>query len=80
MPDLSPVHITTRSGDVRVMTEEGIELSVEGGTVEQHDDGTIHVRRAPSASRIESRREVNITSPRSVLIDRFMTRCGPVSG
>jgi DUF4097 and DUF4098 domain-containing protein YvlB len=55
MPDLAPVHITTRSGDVRVLTEEGIELSVDGGTIEQHDDGTIHVRRAPSASKIEVR-------------------------
>jgi DUF4097 and DUF4098 domain-containing protein YvlB len=55
MVDPAPVHISTRNGDVRVLTEPGIELSVDGGTFEKHDDGTIYVRRAPSASKIEVR-------------------------
>ena len=55
MPDPSPVHITTRSGNVRVQTAEGAVLSVDGGTIEARDDGTMHVRRAPSAGAIEVR-------------------------
>lgn len=55
MPDPDSVHISTRSGDVRVLAEEGAELSVEGGTIERHDDGTIHVHRAPTSSTIEVR-------------------------
>ncbi|HEY5173654.1 MAG TPA: DUF4097 family beta strand repeat-containing protein [Acidimicrobiia bacterium] len=55
MPDPSLVHITTRSGNVRVQTAEGAALSVEGGTIEARDDGTVHVRRAPSAGVIEVR-------------------------
>ncbi len=55
MPDPDSVHISTRSGDVRVLAEEGADLSVEGGTIERHDDGTIHVRRAPTSSSIEVR-------------------------
>ena len=55
MPAPDSVHISTRSGDVSVLTEEGAELSVEGGTIEHHDDGTIHIRRAPTSSTIEVR-------------------------
>lgn len=53
MPDSAPVHITTRSGNVRVEVTPGVELSVIGGTTERRDDGSIHVRRAPSSSKIE---------------------------
>ena len=38
----------------RVAGEPG-EFSVEGGTIERHDDGTIHIRRGPTSSSIEVR-------------------------
>ncbi|HEV7525599.1 MAG TPA: DUF4097 family beta strand repeat-containing protein [Acidimicrobiia bacterium] len=53
MPDPAPVNITTRSGHVRVVASEGAELSVDGGTIGLVDDGSIRIRRAPSASTIE---------------------------
>ena len=44
MPDSAPVHITTRSGNVRVeAVASATELAVDGGTIEVHDDGSIHV-------------------------------------
>jgi len=49
----APVHITTRSGNVRVeAATTTTALSVQGGTTEVHDDGSIHVHRAPSESTI----------------------------
>jgi DUF4097 and DUF4098 domain-containing protein YvlB len=53
MPDPAPLHITTRSGNVRVQATGQNELSVEGGQVERHDDGTLHIRRAPDSESIE---------------------------
>jgi DUF4097 and DUF4098 domain-containing protein YvlB len=53
MPDPVPLHITTRSGDVRVLAEGDHALAVVGGTVERRDDGTLHIRRAPSAASME---------------------------
>jgi DUF4097 and DUF4098 domain-containing protein YvlB len=57
MPDSSrlhvPLRITTRSGSVRVIAEESGDLVVDGGTIEQNDDGSLHIRRAPSAGTIE---------------------------
>ena len=55
MPDPAPIHITTRSRDVLVQAAGDTELSVEGGTIERRDDGTVHIRRAPDASSIEVR-------------------------
>jgi DUF4097 and DUF4098 domain-containing protein YvlB len=53
MPDSAPVHITTRTGHVRVEADAAqTELAVSGGTTEVHDDGSIHVHRAPSESTI----------------------------
>jgi DUF4097 and DUF4098 domain-containing protein YvlB len=51
--DSPPLNITTRSGDIRVTAIDGAALSVVGGTVEYLDDGTAHIRRAPSADKIE---------------------------
>jgi DUF4097 and DUF4098 domain-containing protein YvlB len=53
MPDPAPLKITTRSGNVRVQVVPGAELAVISGTSERLDDGTIHIRRAPSESVIE---------------------------
>jgi DUF4097 and DUF4098 domain-containing protein YvlB len=53
MPDPAPLHITTRAGNVRVLAAGDHELSVEGGTIERRDDGSLHIRRAPSAGSIE---------------------------
>jgi DUF4097 and DUF4098 domain-containing protein YvlB len=53
MVDPAPLKITTRSGTVRVIASEGAALSVEGGSIETRDDGTLHIRRAPSSSTIE---------------------------
>ena len=53
MPDSAPVHVTTRNGRVRVVATDGAALSVEGGTIEHHEDGTMHVRRAPSSRALE---------------------------
>jgi DUF4097 and DUF4098 domain-containing protein YvlB len=55
MADPPLVHISTRSGHVRVEAGEGFELAVEGGTIERHDDGGIYIRRAPSSGSIEVR-------------------------
>jgi DUF4097 and DUF4098 domain-containing protein YvlB len=55
MPDPAPLHITTRSGDVRVHAEGDAALSVEGGTIERQDDGTLHIRREPDTNSIEVR-------------------------
>jgi DUF4097 and DUF4098 domain-containing protein YvlB len=44
------VHITTRSGNVRVVG--GRDLAVEGGLIDRHDDGSVYVRRDPDASEI----------------------------
>ncbi len=49
----APLKITTRSGDVRVRAVANGELTVVHGTTEVLDDGTIHIRRAPSESVIE---------------------------
>jgi len=49
----APLKITTRSGDVRVNAVADGELTVLRGTTEVLDDGTIHIRRAPSESVIE---------------------------
>lgn len=56
MADPAPVHITTRGGKVRVEAAAGHELSVDGGAIELHDDGSIHIRRDPSAGAIEVHR------------------------
>jgi DUF4097 and DUF4098 domain-containing protein YvlB len=53
MPDPAPLHITTRSGNIRVVADGHRELAVEGGIVERQDDGTLRIRRAPSADVIE---------------------------
>jgi DUF4097 and DUF4098 domain-containing protein YvlB len=53
MPDPAPLKITTRSGDVQVRVVAGRELNVIRGTTEQLEDGTIHIRRAPSDNVIE---------------------------
>jgi DUF4097 and DUF4098 domain-containing protein YvlB len=55
MPDPAPLKITTRSGDVHVQVVAGAELAVLRGTSERLDDGTIHIRRAPSDNVIEVR-------------------------
>jgi DUF4097 and DUF4098 domain-containing protein YvlB len=56
MPDPAPVHITTRSGKVRVeAAATQTELAVIGGTTEVHEDGSIHIRRAPSENTIHIR-------------------------
>jgi DUF4097 and DUF4098 domain-containing protein YvlB len=55
MPEPAPIHITTRSRDVLVHAKPDTELSVEGGTIERQDDGSLHIRRAPDASSIEVR-------------------------
>jgi DUF4097 and DUF4098 domain-containing protein YvlB len=55
MPVPAPVHVTTRSGMVRVAAVEGSELSVIGGTIEPRPDGGVDIRRAPSAKTIEVR-------------------------
>lgn len=52
MPEPAPLHITTRSGKVRVDASAGTELSIEGGRAETHDDGTVHIRREPSSGTI----------------------------
>jgi DUF4097 and DUF4098 domain-containing protein YvlB len=51
MPD--SLKITTRSGDVHVRVIAGGELNIIRGTRETLEDGTIHIRRAPSDSVIE---------------------------
>jgi DUF4097 and DUF4098 domain-containing protein YvlB len=53
MPDPAPLHITTRSGNVRVQVTADDELSVEGGSIERQEDGTLHIRRAPDSDSIE---------------------------
>jgi len=53
MPDPEPLHITTRSGNVHVQADGDHALSVEGGSIEREDDGSLHIRRAPTASSIE---------------------------
>jgi DUF4097 and DUF4098 domain-containing protein YvlB len=56
MPDPAPVHITTRSGAVRVEADATTsDIAVIGGIVERHDDGSIHIHRAPSESTIDVR-------------------------
>jgi DUF4097 and DUF4098 domain-containing protein YvlB len=53
MPDSAPIHITTRSGTVRVVATPGAELAVVGGTTEPRDDGGVDIRRAESSSSID---------------------------
>jgi DUF4097 and DUF4098 domain-containing protein YvlB len=53
MPDPAPLKITTRTGTVHVRVVANAELAVMGGTTEELENGTIHIRRAPSASVIE---------------------------
>jgi DUF4097 and DUF4098 domain-containing protein YvlB len=53
MADPAPLKITTRSGNVRVRAVPNGQLTVIRGTAEVLDDGTIHIRRAPSDSAIE---------------------------
>jgi DUF4097 and DUF4098 domain-containing protein YvlB len=53
MPEPAPLKITTRTGDVHVRAVANAELTVIGGTTEELENGTIHIRRAPSASVIE---------------------------
>jgi len=55
MSDPAPVHVSTRSGRVRVVATPGTVLSVDGGTIDPHEDGTLHVRRSPTANSIEVR-------------------------
>jgi len=45
--------ITTRSGNVQVRAVPNGELTIIRGTAEVLEDGTIHIRRAPSDSAIE---------------------------
>jgi DUF4097 and DUF4098 domain-containing protein YvlB len=53
MPDPAPLKITTRSGDVHVRVVANGDLAVIRGTSETLENGTIHIRRAPSESVIE---------------------------
>ncbi len=55
MTDSVVVHITTRTGKVRVEANDGPEVSVEGGTIERHQDGTLHIRRASWSGSIDVR-------------------------
>jgi DUF4097 and DUF4098 domain-containing protein YvlB len=53
MPEPAPLKITTRSGNVQVRAVPDSPLVVTGGTTEELDNGTIHIRRSPSESVIE---------------------------
>jgi len=55
MADPPALHVTTRSGHVRVAAVVGATLEVSGGTTETQDDGSIRIRRAPDADTIEVR-------------------------
>jgi DUF4097 and DUF4098 domain-containing protein YvlB len=44
MDDSGPLHISNRSGAIRVEAEPGVELEVTGGRVERDDEGVLHVR------------------------------------
>jgi len=57
MADPTPtrVHISTRSGKVHVFAADGVDLTVDGGTMEARADGSIEVRRAHDARMIELR-------------------------
>jgi DUF4097 and DUF4098 domain-containing protein YvlB len=47
-----PLNVSTRSGNVRVEAEPGVELSIEGGQVVREHDGALEIRRNGSASEI----------------------------
>jgi DUF4097 and DUF4098 domain-containing protein YvlB len=53
MPIPAPLKITSRSGNVHVRVVPGGGLVVISGTTEELENGTIHIRRAPSDSVIE---------------------------
>jgi DUF4097 and DUF4098 domain-containing protein YvlB len=55
MADATVVHITTRTGKVRVEATETSEISVDGGTIERRDDGTLHITRASWSGSIDVR-------------------------
>ncbi len=55
MTDSAVVHITTRTGKVRVEATDTPELSVDGGMIERHDDGTLHITRASWSGSIDVR-------------------------
>jgi len=55
MPEAAAIHVTTRSGTVRVAAVEGAELAVIGGTMQPRDDGGIDIHRDPAANTIEVR-------------------------
>jgi len=46
------LNVSTRSGNVRVEAEPGIELRVEGGSVVREHEGALEIRREPDASTI----------------------------
>ncbi len=52
MPEPAPLHITTRSGKVRVDAVGGHGTVDRGRNAEPRDDGSIHIRRDPSAKTI----------------------------
>jgi DUF4097 and DUF4098 domain-containing protein YvlB len=53
MADPTMLHISTRSGKVRVSAAPGATLAVEGGIIEVATDGTTHVIGARGADRID---------------------------
>jgi DUF4097 and DUF4098 domain-containing protein YvlB len=55
MPEPLRLNVSTRSGNVRVVGEPGIELSVEGGSVVREHEGALEIRRSEGAGTIEVR-------------------------
>jgi DUF4097 and DUF4098 domain-containing protein YvlB len=55
MDDQDAVHVSTRSGKVRVIASPGAELAVDGGVMERGDDGVLRVRRSKGSATIELR-------------------------
>lgn|SRR2546423_2367954 len=52
MTEALRLNVSTRSGNVRVVAEPGIELSVEGGTVVREHEGALEIRRSEGADSI----------------------------
>jgi DUF4097 and DUF4098 domain-containing protein YvlB len=55
LTESQPLHVSTRSGKVRVTALPGAALEVSGGTVVHEEKGVLLVRRTPGASKIEIR-------------------------
>jgi DUF4097 and DUF4098 domain-containing protein YvlB len=53
MTEAAVVHITTRTGKVRVEATVGPDVAVDGGTIERNEDGTLHIRRASWSGSID---------------------------